>query len=532
MKTILFTLFLISNLAYSQNNWQITAQACIGGDQSEGLIGTLKLSNGYNLLYGRSNSGISGDKTELNYGLADYWLVAIDDNLTIQWQKTIGGNLNDQISKVIESQEHFLYLTGYSESDITGNKSAINYGGTDTWVVKMDLNGNIIWDKSYGGNLGDIGSDIIELESGNLILLNTSSSDVSGNKTSLNKGSNDYWLVKIDSDGFILMDQTFGGINNDVSGSVLKINQNQLLLDGFSNSSISGDKSENSYGLNDGWLIKIDTNGAIINDFTLGGSGDDYIKINNMLIINNLLFLVGQSNSPISGNKMVSNYQNSTDCWIVKMDENFNIINQIAIGSDSTEIPSYISVFNTNLLISTASYSGINQFKSEANHGKLDNWYFEVDENLNFLGNKSFGSNGYESLAFTLQSSTTELLLASYSGGKNTGDKTCVGHNTNNTSTSPSDFWVYKVSTDAGIKEQEIDKFQIFPNPIINAFIIQTENQIDRIEILGNDGKIVLEKEFSDKNYYVNSNELQAGIYYCKIVDNNGNLVIKKLVKA
>ncbi len=516
---------------FSQSNWHIIGQTCIGGNGNEVVFGTLKLSNGLNLIYGKSKSGISGDKTEVNFGMSDYWVVAIDDSMHILWQKTLGGNNEEFLYKVIESSEHYLYLIGYSSSGSSGNKTAQNYGGQDVWLVKLDLNGNIIWDKSFGGLLNDEGFDIAELESGNLILSNTSNSDISGNKNSLNKGANDLWFLKINKNGNILVDKSIGGNNNDGAGKISILNNSELIINGYSNSPISGDKSQENFGDFDYWILKIDSSGILLKDLTLGGNAFDFDVKRESILFNDNYYLFASSSSPISGNKTVSNYLNSTDCWIVKLDLSLNILNQVSIGSDSSEMPTSVIYIDNKFIVGSVSYSNVNQFKTENNKGKGDNWFFSLDENFNFISDKSFGSSNDENYTFIESLSNGELLIATYSNGTANNDKTCLGHNTSNLSNSPTDFWIYKLSTDAGISNIKNENFVILPNPTKDLLYVKTENYVSSISILNIDGKIISEKNVENFDYSVNTTGLLIGIYLCKIVDINGKVYIQKFVK-
>jgi hypothetical protein len=84
---------------------------------------------------------------------------------TIEWQKTIGGNDQDQLESIQQTIDGGYILGGWSRSDISGDKTEDSHGPYDSlrplhdrwdyWVVKLDGFGNIIWDKTIGGDLTD-----------------------------------------------------------------------------------------------------------------------------------------------------------------------------------------------------------------------------------------------------------------------------------------------------------------------------------------------------------------------------------------
>ena len=96
---------------------------------------------------------------------------------------------------------------GESYSGVSGNKTTILTGSTsenDFWALKMNLNGDIIWQKSYGGNGSDGISNLDGTLDGNYVLAGISNSDISGDKTENSKGDDDIWIIKINENGTIL----------------------------------------------------------------------------------------------------------------------------------------------------------------------------------------------------------------------------------------------------------------------------------------------------------------------------------------
>lgn len=530
----IFLSLLLFNLTFGcfSQNWNIGNQNCIGGSSYDGIVGSLLLSNGNTLVYGSSMSGISGNKTEVNIGGNDIWLVAIDNNLQIIWQKTIGGLLEEYPIKLIETIDHQLLLLSYSNSISGGMKTAPNFGSFDLWLIKMDLTGTILWDKSYGGSLSENSTDLIELESKNLLISGISVSDISGNKTSSSIGGSDIWVLKLDESGDILMDKTIGGSGNEFFSEFTIINGGSLFLCSYSDSDISGNKTENSYGQSDFWICKMDTNGNVSQDKTIGGSGLDVMPIL-QLLPNGEIFILGTSDSPISGLKTENGY-GSQDCWILKLDENFTIVDQKTIGSNDNDVVKTVTKLSNNkYLIGAQSYSDINIFKSEPNYneGTRDIWLFTIDESLTFLEDKTIGSISNDGLSEIIEISPFNFVVFGGSNGINTGDKTCSGSNTG-LSNSPNDFWVFNLNTSLGLSEnEENENLKIFPNPVINTFTINSENELFSIEIATLDGKIIQQKIEKGLSFSMNVENIPSGIYLCKILLSSGEMNTVRFVK-
>ncbi|MBK9107443.1 MAG: hypothetical protein IPM92_03430 [Saprospiraceae bacterium] len=174
------------------------------------------------------------------------------------WQKGFGGSLNESPNSIIELSDKNIICVGASSSGVSGNKSIATYGKLDWWVIKLDKAGNEIWQKNYGGIEPE--SEFVYLktgENGEFYLYGSSVSGPTGNKTTLSQGSMDYWLLKLNGDGDILWQHSFGGNSIDYLRSLLVENDSSFILSGQSQSVISGDKNESSYGGSDYWVLKI-----------------------------------------------------------------------------------------------------------------------------------------------------------------------------------------------------------------------------------------------------------------------------------
>jgi hypothetical protein len=88
-------------------------------------------------------------------------------------------------------------LGGASASGVSGNKASISYGGFDYWLVRVDADGNKLWDKTFGGSGDDYVFGLTALGNGEYVVAGHSASDVSGDKTVPGFGLPDYWLLKV-----------------------------------------------------------------------------------------------------------------------------------------------------------------------------------------------------------------------------------------------------------------------------------------------------------------------------------------------
>jgi len=209
------------------------------------------------------NDANGGDVTG-NHGSRDIWVVKTDDNGILQWQKSLGGSVEEEGYSIRQSADGSFYVAGYTSSN-DSNVSG-NHGGSDLWVIKLDTVGNIIWQKALGGTLEEIdyANVIIKMEAtsdGGCIVGSTTNSnngDVSGNH-----GLMDCWLVKLDNNGSILWQKCYGGSMDEALFDLRLTPDGGYILAGRA-SSLDGDLTGQNFWMPfTSWLVKTDSLGAI-----------------------------------------------------------------------------------------------------------------------------------------------------------------------------------------------------------------------------------------------------------------------------
>jgi len=115
-------------------------------------------------------------------------------------------------------------------------------------LVKINTYGKIQWDKTIGGSGSDLLNSLQQTSDGGYIVGGSSDSNISGEKTENSRGDKDYWVVKINSHGQIQWDKTIGGNHSDGLGSIRETEKNMYILGGSSSSDISGDKKNKPKG--------------------------------------------------------------------------------------------------------------------------------------------------------------------------------------------------------------------------------------------------------------------------------------------
>lgn len=299
------------------NTGNIIWQNTIGGAFGEELAALIPTADGGILIGGSSYSNISGDKSENSKGGTDYWFVKLDAEGTVEWDKTLGGNGEDYLKDIQETVDGGYILAGFSESNISGDKTEDSQGDFDYWILKTDAEGTIEWQHTIGGNRMDRLEAFAQTAAGGYIIAGESNSDASGDKTENAIGSLDYWVVNLDSSGNILWENTIGALSQNEASTIIQTNDGGFLVGGWSGADISADKTENSKGGFDFWIVKLNTSGVIEGQNTIGGSGPDLLEAIEQTPDGGYI-AIGHSFSNISGDK-TENSQGLDDFWVLKL---------------------------------------------------------------------------------------------------------------------------------------------------------------------------------------------------------------------
>jgi hypothetical protein len=280
---------------------RIRWQSVSGGTSDDLLYSLEQATDGGIFLAGASSSGVGGSKTAPAFGGMDCWVTKLNSNGVALWDKGFGGTADDGLFVVRQTTDGGCVLGGYSASSTNGNKTSPVFGLRDFWVVRLDQAGNKLWDRSYGGNRDDILYSVWGTSDGGFLCAGESASGVTGNKTSAGLGGIDFWVVKINANGDKLWDKAYGGTGDDICYSVQVTADGGFVLAGTSNSGISGNKSTAGYGGMDFWVIHLDANGNKVWEVTLGGAGDDGANSVSIFQTEDGGFLVGGDSASASG---------------------------------------------------------------------------------------------------------------------------------------------------------------------------------------------------------------------------------------
>jgi hypothetical protein len=245
----------------------------------------------------------------------DAWLIGIDEDGNVQWENLIGGSGTDELRSIKQLSDGNFILGGSTTSD--DHDVSVNNGSQQAWVVKIDGQGEIIWEKTHDDSGFSAFTDVTPISSGGFAfcgwhLFGTAPSRTSGwygkldddgniirtekvfEPSSLNTifeadngdfilaGSDNFLgyyyreaaLMRLDPAGNLKWSKTYGGTGDDVVHSAIETSDQRLIIVGVTNSN-DRDFSENAYETA-AMLIETDSEGTLVKTKTVGGEGDDY----------------------------------------------------------------------------------------------------------------------------------------------------------------------------------------------------------------------------------------------------------------
>lgn len=295
--------------------------ATFGGTEFDRVTDVQQTRDGGFLVGGTSFSGASGNKSSGSFGNADFWVLKLNASGAKEWEQTCGGTEADELRAVQQTADNGFIIGGTSASAASGNKSSGRFGATDYWIVKLDANGNPQWDRTFGGTDVDELNDVQPTRDGGYIVGGHSFSGASGGKSTPNFGTNssDFWIVKLDAAGNRQWDRSYGGSDAEQLFTAQQTSDGGYILGGSSYSGVSGNKTTSNNGSHDFWVVKLDAAGNVQWNNSLGGSDADELHGISQTSDGGYV-LGGPSMSPTSGSKTcTASGSESGDYWIVKL---------------------------------------------------------------------------------------------------------------------------------------------------------------------------------------------------------------------
>ncbi|MFN8114546.1 MAG: T9SS type A sorting domain-containing protein [Bacteroidia bacterium] len=424
---------------------------------------------------------IAGSTSSFGQGNTDFYLLKLDSLGQKKFETSFGGYSNEIAKSVIQLSDSSFVIAGYT--------SSFGIGGYDIFVVKADKNGNLIWQKTFGGNDWDFAYNIELTSDGGFIICGTT--------YSFGYGNADGYIIKTDGAGNVTWTKTFGGKHDDEFKSVIQTSDGNYALTGYT-------KSFND-SLGDAWIFKIDLNGDSIWSYSYGGNKEDFG--NQVIEKGTDYFIVGATASVGAG---------MLDACAYKINSLGGLINMIYDGTSSND-----EIYNSITVSKRNSVDYLCFIEREYFPGfKLQTKVIEYDNYLNYKNATDYGSSSIDETYQIVSTKDKGYAIVGYTQGYNAVltdlyfvkiDSTLNGGN-------------YSIVSVDELQDESI-LANIFPNPSSGEINIKSIKKIDikdihLFDLLGNE---ILTKEkflIQDNNTIkLILNELESGLYYLKLFD-------------
>jgi predicted secreted protein len=337
---------------------------------------------------------IAGETESCGAGGLELWLIKTDADGNMQWNKTYGGALDEGCSDMCQTTDGGYAMSGYTKS--------FGAGGQDAWLVRTDASGVAYWAKTYGGTGDEFAPSVVQTIDGGYAM--------GGYTTSFGAGNQDFYLVKTDASGNMEWNKTYGGTGIDYAYTMVQTSDGGYALAGYTD-------SFGTFGSNDTWLVKTDASGNMQWNKTYGGTGAD-ATLNIVKSSDGGYALIGYTGS----------FGGVFKVYLVKTDASGNVQFEMAYGATILEV----GVHGIQTADGGYAMVGYNYANGQ------DFILIKTDADGNLQWEMTYGGTGAET-AFT-------LLQASDGGYVLTGNTTSYG-------AGGTDIWLVKTDASGVLPE-------------------------------------------------------------------------------
>lgn len=280
------------------------------------------------------------------------YLLGVDSNFQVLWQQNLGISGVGGFEKIIRTSDGNFVAAGFTE--VTMEDLDL-----DLYVVKIDALGNLLWEKNLGIRyVTDTTIDLVESSNGDLIIAGSKLTEpVPDNILAVRT---DIIVVKTDSQANVLWSQTFGDTGNETLSSIVEESNGNILIGG--SQSLENPNTSNQFLATDVLIIETDNNGQYIQEKTFGSSENDGAPYLHLLDAGQIAVVASSSGSD---QDVTSPNMGGSDVWIFILNSTLDIINQISIGDTGQDTLSqlvqkegeFLLVGSTDVCADTSSFS-------------------------------------------------------------------------------------------------------------------------------------------------------------------------------
>lgn len=515
-----FLILTIINVSYCQIP-SVEWSKYYGGNYGEAKSIQKTLDGGYIIA---GNAENSPPEVSNYHGGFDGFIVKLNSNFIVEWSNCYGTASYEQINQIKQTTDGGFIFVGRARVEYP-NQTNLDLP-IDFWIVKINNLGVITWEKKYGGSREDSAIEVNEAPNNEYIISGSSRSvdgDVGAALWPSNYSAADFWVLKLNSLGEIVLSKRYGGNDNDFGfGSVVNTDGSFLIAgQSFSKTGQVTCRSSVNVCAADFWIAKSSNLGTLSwsKCFTSLGSPSN-------AFINKAKSIIKTSDGgyAIIGSgydTFTSNTFGGSDIWLIKIDNLGNVQwRQNYGGSLDEESYSIKETLNGGYIIAGTSFSNDNQVIANQSLNFNNGWVIKTNSVGDLLWQKVIGSTSLDYLNDVIQINGNEYLVCGKTQGN---DFDAV--NSNNRG-----FWISKITTNVLQNDNfSLSNLEIYPNPTNDILNFKSSNIFKKVIIFDSLGRVVYELNASNLTE-CNISELKKGIYTLKI-SSDKNAIIKKIIK-
>ncbi|CAA7387073.1 T9SS type A sorting domain-containing protein [Chryseobacterium fistulae] len=304
----------------------------------------------------------------------DFHLIKLNQQGEQIWEKYFSGNQHDFLSATAATQDGGQLLAGTSYSGKGLDKKEDSKGGSDMWLIRINEFGDELWQKTMGSAAEEEAKAVIQTtDLGFFVAGNIQNSDKG-------YGAKDVLVVRLDKNGKELSQLILGGKSNDEVEKMIPTRDGGALLGIYSRSKMSGSKKTENFGEGDFWVIKLSKDGKIEWEKNFGGRDDDHLRT---LASSSTGFIIGgESRSDRSGNKTVG-LEEGTDLWLISLDEKGEEIWQKSYNFKNRDVLMGMNIIESKGATQGLLIGGYTQSEGRIETGDDEFWMLYLDGNGN-----------------------------------------------------------------------------------------------------------------------------------------------------
>ncbi|MBW2171742.1 MAG: hypothetical protein JRF69_07140, partial [Deltaproteobacteria bacterium] len=324
-------------------DFSVAWEKTYGGTGNENVAAMQQTQDGGYIVVGKSAS----------WSTNTFWILKLASNGTLSWQRRYTRNEQNQASSVRETPDGGYIVAGYTSS-------YTNPGSIVIWVMKLNSIGTVVWEYTYDGGDDDRAYSVQCTADGGYVLAGTTESS--------GAGSTDIWVLKLNSNGTVAWQKTYGGTGYEEARSIQQTTDGGYIVGGRSNSFVPG--------VTKMWVLKLDATGNVDWQKTYSGMYGDTC---------NSIQQTADGGYIVAGDTLMgSEMESPVLIWLIKLQPNGDYMWAKTYGSTMEWAPSIQQTSDGGYIAAGSTYS--------YGAGSTDVWMLRVDANGEIPGCSEMGS--------------------------------------------------------------------------------------------------------------------------------------------